>query len=167
MEFISISRFWAIMAVMVVLAITVLSLFVRQVSGDCYTPDGEPYYYHQECFLPTQGAVTACCRTLDLCLDNSLCAHIDDTGNETYYRGTCSNSPDWTLPTCPNYCKGHTEEDSHIGEWPVGKCPSDGTSVERWFCIGNETGYGTVDDCADPSFGFTLSGEYTQCRVID
>lgn len=147
------------LAVVAFLALASLSVMVCPVAGDCYTPDGEPYGYHQGCVLPTEGMMTSCCATLDLCLDNLLCAHMDNNGNETYYRGTCSNSPNWTLPNCPNFCKGHTVEDSHDGEWPVGKCPSDGKSADRWFCIGNETGYGTVDNCTDPSFGFTLSGE--------
>jgi hypothetical protein len=156
MAFAPISRFLAVVAFLVLASLSVL---VSEVVADCYTPDGEPWYYHQECQSPTVGLMTSCCRTLDLCLDNLLCTHIDDHGNQTYYRGTCSNSRNWTLPTCPNYCKGHTIEDSHVGDWPVGKCPSDGKSVDRWFCIGNESGYGTVNDCTDASFGFTLSGK--------
>jgi hypothetical protein len=40
------------------------SIKFSQGGADCYTPGGEPWYYHQECQWPF-----ACCRTLDLCLD--------------------------------------------------------------------------------------------------
>jgi hypothetical protein len=39
----------------------------------------------------------------------------------------------------------------------MGRCPGD----DRWFCVGTEGGDGSVEDCADPDFGFTLDGGET------
>lgn len=116
---------------LVALVAFVLIFPVNPVLGDCYTPDGKTWWYHEKYDSPLVGAMTSCCHNQDKCLDNLLCTHIDATGNQTYYRGTCSNSASWSLETCPNFSKGHTEADSHLGEWPVGKCPDDGTNIDR------------------------------------
>jgi hypothetical protein len=154
-------RFLALAAL---LAWPFLAVLVGPAGADCYAPDREPFYDHQVCDSPFVGLTTACCRTLDVCLDNLLCGHTDDHGHETFYRGSCAG--DWSeADRCPAFCMGETVEDSHLGEWPVGKCPADGASIDRWFCIGSEPGFGTVEDCSDPSFGFALNGKQLPRRV--
>jgi hypothetical protein len=149
-------------AALVFMALLVLSILTPTVNGDCYTPDGNPDWKHQVCYDPIVGALTSCCDTGDHCLANKLCERRvhDPSGNDTYYRGSCSNSPDWSQDGCPRFCLGHTNEDLALSEWPVGKCPPTPGGEDRWFCIGTETGYGTLENCTDPNFGFSLPGKH-------
>lgn len=148
-------------ASLLLIAILAFSLAVP-VYGDCFYPDGTPDIHHSPCELPGLGAMTSCCHDFDMCLNNRVCAHVNDSGATSYYRGTCSNEPDWNSDLCPKFCLGESAEDQAIGEWPMGQCPGLG---DRWFCLGGEPGDGTSINCSDPKFGFELTGNNISSRL--
>ncbi len=68
----------------------------------CYFPDGSEATDDKPCQSPSiNDGASACCNSLDVCLENHLC--LAQTGGPMISRGSCTDGT-WQSPMCSQYC---------------------------------------------------------------
>ncbi|KAK4244864.1 hypothetical protein C7999DRAFT_16914 [Corynascus novoguineensis] len=122
-----------------------LPLFLFSVlagSDRCFFPNGKPAQSAASCWEADGNQTALCCQFGDLCLNNHVCAVKVDTGEFSYYRGSCLDST-WSDPNCPHFCDGSDRDRRFVS---LHRCSGDVTAT-KWFCE-NEDNIPDDRDCS-------------------
>ena len=107
------------------------------VSGQtCYFPDGSKATSDTACHDPSPGdnGASACCNSLDACLESHLC--LEQSGGPMISRGSCTDQT-WQSQECSQYCADGKKifiVDSKVEIWTQENKSFDGFTLTADIC---------------------------------